>query len=141
MEKIIIEIVSDNTVISKSEYAGRKDGTPNVSDYARFFNESCANWTKNPEYNFHFLKQQEMYATSVLKSRGYLFLNDVYDMLGIPRSKAGQVVGWVYDPDNTAGDNYVDFDLYSSQNEGFVNGYEKSALLDFNVDGCILDRI
>lgn len=112
-----------------------------VSCYARFFNEECSAWTTDPEYNLMYLKRTEAYATDLLKVHGYLFLNDVLDMLGIPRTKAGQVVGWIYDEKNPVGDNFVDFDLCSERNEKFINGYEKSALLDFNVDGVILDRI
>ena len=65
-------------------------------------------------------------------------------MLGIPRTRAGQIVGWVYDEDNPLGDNYVDFGIYDINREktiDFVNGYERVILLDFNVDGNILDRI
>ena len=91
-----------------------------------------------------FLNAQQNYANDLLKSKGYLFLNDVYDMLGIPKTKAGQVVGWVYDPENpNSGDNYVDFGIYDAYNEkarDFVNGYERTILLDFNVDGYILDK-
>ena len=97
-----------------------------------------------------FLRRQQDYANEVLKSRGHLFLNEVYDMLGIPRTKAGQVVGWIYNEDNPNGDNYVDFGIYDlsnlsdSQKErkmAFVNGQEYSILLDFNVDGPIYDLI
>ena len=109
-----------------------------LSPYAKFFNEHCPGWSKDSEMNLHFLRHMEQYATELLRSRGYLFLNEVYDMLGIPRTKTGQVVGWVYDPENPVGDNCVDFDIYSERNEEFVNGYERSALLDFNVDGDIL---
>ena len=65
-------------------------------------------------------------------------------MLGIPRSKAGQVVGWIYDEENSKGDNYVDFgiyDIHRQANRDFVNGYERAIWLDFNVDGPILDLI
>lgn len=92
-----------------------------------------------------FLRRQQDYANEMLKSRGHLFLNEVYDLLDIPRSKAGQVVGWVYNKnDNTKGDNYVDFNIYDVTDNAkrrFVNGYEKSILLDFNVDGVIYDII
>lgn len=118
-------------------------GDPNqYSDYARFFDESCAAWEKDPEYNLMFLKAEQSYANDRLRANGYLFLNDVYDRLGIPRSKAGQVVGWVYNEDNPVGDNYVDFGIYDINREvvrEFVNGYERSILLDFNVDGNIWD--
>lgn len=112
-----------------------------VSLYACWFNEKCVAWTKDPERNFQFLRLQQNYANELLKARGYLFLNDVYDMLGIPRTKAGQVVGWVYDQDNPIGDDFVNFGFYDHHNEDFINGYENSILLDFNVDGMILDRI
>jgi hypothetical protein len=118
---------------------------PNMySDYARIFDEYCPGWTKDPEYNLMFLKNQQNYANDKLKAQGYLFLNDVYDMIGIDRTKAGQIVGWVYDPDNTVGDNFVDFGIYNIYNEkacDFVNGRERSIVLDFNVDGNILDLI
>ena len=119
------------------------DGTddPNTySDYARFFDESCAAWQNDAEYNLTFLKAQQQYANDLLKARGRLFLNEVYRMLGIDETKAGQVVGWVYNPDNPTGDNFVDFGIYNMQRErvrAFVNGYEPNILLDFNVDGVI----
>lgn len=114
------------------------------SQYARFFDESCANWTKDSEANLMFLRCQQATANDKLRARGYLFLNEVYEMLDIPMTEAGQIVGWVYRPDdpNHAGDNYVDFGIYNvnrMKNRDFVNGYERSILLDFNVDGKIVD--
>ena len=114
------------------------------SSYARFFDDGCTGWTKDPEYNLMFLKNQQRYANDLLKSRGHLFLNEVYDMLGIPRTKAGQVVGWIYDEEYPNGDNFVDFgiyDLYNEKARDFVNGYERTILLDFNVDGDIMNLI
>lgn len=112
------------------------------SDYARFYDDGCTGWTKDADLNLSFLKAQQQYANDKLIANGHLFLNEVYDALGIPRSKAGQVVGWVYDPSNSETDNYVDFGLYDASKEktrDFVNGYERTILLDFNVDGPILD--
>lgn len=114
------------------------------SDYAKFFDEGCAGWSKDPEKNLFFVRRQQDYANEVLKAKGYLFLNDVYEMLGIPRTKAGQVVGWIYDEKNPIGDNFIDFGIYDTNkeaNRNFVNGYERTILLDFNVDGNILDLI
>ena len=116
---------------------------PNLySDYARFFDEASPYWQKDPEYNLVFLKAQQQYANDLLRAKGRLFLNDVYDMLGIEKTKAGQIVGWVYDPENPNGDNFVDFGIYDMSKErvrAFVNGYEATILLDFNVDGNIWD--
>ena len=111
------------------------------SAYARCYDCGSAGWEDNAEYNLMFLRRQQDYANDRLKARGHLFLNEVYDMLGIPRSEAGQSVGWVYDEKNPVGDNYVDFGIYDINKEtcrDFVNGYEKSIWLDFNVDGNIL---
>ena len=118
---------------------------PNLySDYAKVYDDGCAGWDKNPEFNLMFLRRQQAYANDKLKRQGYLFLNDVYDMLGIPKTKAGQIVGWIYDEKHPIGDNFVDFGIYNvniSKNNDFVNGYERNIILDFNVDGNILDLI
>lgn len=111
-----------------------------ISDYSRIFDECNTSWSKSPEHNLVFLKQQQNYANDLLKSRGHLFLNEVYDMLGFPRTQAGQIVGWVYDEKDPIGDNFVDFGIYNLDSErarAFVNGYERSILLDFNVDGNV----
>lgn len=114
-----------------------------ISEYAKFYDDGCTGWCKDPEHNLMFLRRQQDYANERLQSKGYLFLNEVYDMLGIPKTQAGQVVGWVYNEKNPTGANYVDFGIYDIYNEkarDFVNGYERSILLDFNVDGYILDE-
>lgn len=114
------------------------------SEYAKFFDDGCNGWTKDPEYNLMFLRQQQRYANDRLQRQGYLFLNDVYEMLGIPRSPAGQIVGWLYDEKNPLGDNCVEFGIYDMHKPGcrnFVNGYERTILLDFNVDGEIYKYI
>lgn len=111
------------------------------SMYARFFDQYSPNWSKEPEYNLLFLRCQQNYANDLLKSRGHIFLNEVYDMLGLERSRAGAVVGWVVSRD---GDNYLDFGIFKGDTRNsrdFVNGREGSILLDFNVDGIIYDQI
>ncbi len=131
----------------KKVYEISEDKKPGegISEYAKFFDEwNTDEHSKDPEYNLMFLRKQQDYANEVLKHQGYLFLNEVYDMLGIPRTQAGQVVGWIYDENNPTGDNYVDFgiyDLHDQQKRDFVNGLERNILLDFNVDGVIYDKI
>lgn len=145
-QKIDKVVIDENGKEKKVKETVQVAGNPDNSDYAKFFDSSCKAWEENAEYNMMFLKAQQTYANDRLKANGYLFLNDVYDMLGIPRTKAGQVVGWLYDPKNPdhKGDDYVDFglyDLYKEKTREFVNGYEEVILLDFNVDGPILDLI
>lgn len=139
----------EETIVDENGKEKKVKKTVNVvdptvySDYAKFFDDGCTGWTKDPEFNLMYLKRQQEYANDVLQAKGHLYLNEVYDMLGIPRTKAGQVVGWIYDEKNPVGDNFVDFGIYDSAlkevNRDFVNGYERTILLDFNVDGNILD--
>jgi len=129
----------------KTKTENIKVADPNtISDIARIFDDGCTGWRKDPQANLMFLKCQQTYATKLLETQGYLFLNDVYYMLGFMKTKEGQVCGWVYNKENPIGDNRVDFGIYDITNEkarDFVNGYERNLLLDFNIDGMILDLI
>ena len=142
VEEIVVNEDGSETIAKKHVTVVDK---PDHSDYARFFMEGCPNWSKSPEYNMNFLKSQQRFANDRLKIQGHLFLNEVYDMLGFDRTKAGNIVGWIYDPKNGTGDNFVDFGIYGdyegAANCRFVNGWEPCILLDFNVDGPILELI
>lgn len=110
------------------------------SPYAKIFDESHPDWRKDAEQNLYYLKALQAQATDKLRSQGHLFLNEVYDMLGFRRTKAGSAVGWIYDPRHPIGDDFVDFGMYEVRREkavDFVNGYERSFILDFNVVGDI----
>lgn len=118
-------------------------GSGDPSIYARFFDNGSISWSKEPEYNLLFLKCQQNYANDLLNSRGHVFLNEVYDMVGVPRSKAGAVVGWILTP-NGHTDNFVSFGIFDGKTDiarDFVNGREGAILMDFNVDGVIYDKI
>lgn len=111
------------------------------SVYARFFDDSSVNWSREPMYNQFFLNSHQNYFNDRLKARGHVFLNEVYDAIGIPRSKEGAVVGWVYGGE---GDDFIDFGMHNGEykpSRMFTNGEERSILLDFNVDGVIYDKI
>ena len=131
-----IDVVEDGKTVKKTVTTSNLEG----SQYARFFAEDSVNWTKEPEYNMMFLKCQQQYANDLLNARGHVFLIEVYDMLGIDRSQAGSVVGWV----KGHGDGVIDFNIFDGTSDAkiaFVNGWEKSILLDFNVDGVIYNLI
>lgn len=135
-----VEVVDSET--GKKKIVTRvSQETPSI--YARFFDSSSPSWSKEEEYNLIFLQCQQNYANDLLRSRGHIFLNEVYDMLGLPRSKAGAVVGWILMPEGRT-DNFVNFGVFDDKSErarDFVNGYEGAILLDFNVDGVIWDKI
>lgn len=105
--------------------------------YGRWFDETNRHWDKDHGYNPNFLDNQQKWANIQLKTRGHVFLNEVYDMLGMERTDVGQQVGWVYD--NRDGDGYINFGFNAYPE--FLNGLERSVFLDFNVDGPILGLI
>ena len=143
-EQVVDEETGEVKTIEKQVNTSEITDASGYSTYARFFDDGCKGWTKDPEYNLTFLRAQQNYANDLLKTRGYVFLNEVYRMLGIPESQAGQVVGWIYDPEDTSRDNYIDFgiyDIHKPKNRDFVNGYERTILLDFNVDGNVLNAL
>ena len=140
-EKVVSE---DGTETTEKEIVDVVEDPNELSEFFRIYDDGCKGWCKDPEANLIFLKRQQSYANDKLKSQGYLFLNDVYDMLGFPKTKAGQIVGWVYDENDNTRDNFVDFGFTNINKEkcrDFVNGYERNVILDFNVDGNILDMI
>lgn len=114
------------------------------SDYARCFEGTNDNWSKIPGANQLFLTQQQNWLNDRLRARGYVFLNDVYKALGFPATPAGQIVGWLWKDHEDSKDGFIDFGLMEIEEQGkldFVNGFERSCWLDFNVDGIIYDKL
>lgn len=138
-----VEIIDDETgKLSTGYIAG--DGDP--GQYARWFTKGATSQWNPPhleEYNWLFLRQQQNWCNDMLHSRGYVFLNEVYGALGLSHTTAGQVVGWVYVPENENGDNMIDFQCWDQQEnpQGFNIGQEGAILLDFNVDGPVMHLI
>ena len=111
------------------------------SPYAIFFDKDSPQWRTDGTFNEFFLKAQQNHANDRLALIGHVFLNEVYDMIGVERSKEGAIVGWVKDH----GDSFIDFDIYNPYNTPFSGpegvATQESLLLDFNVDGVIYDII
>jgi hypothetical protein len=136
-ETVIDEDGNEKTVKKVVEVA---EHTPALGLYTYCFDETASGWQRDAESNKFFLLQQQDWANEKLRAKGHLFLNEVLDMLGIQRTRAGQTVGWMLNGD---GDGYIDFgifDIHKEANRNFVNGLEKSIWLDFNVDGDILNN-
>ena len=141
IEETVINEDGTEQVVKKTVDVAHPDYN---SIYARFFDEGCKGWTKSAEDNLRFLKMVQAWANKKLQADGFLYLNDVYEALGIPKTKAGHVVGWIFDEAHPVGDNFVDFgiyDLYNEKARDFVNGYERVILLDFNVDGNVWEMM
>jgi len=119
-----------------------------TSVYGRFFDEANDNFEKDGCANYRFVRSQMLYLQKKLIANGYLFLNDVYKILGFPITIAGQSAGWIYDFNNR--DNTIikfrGFDVNEVNNSpevmAFMNGYERNCLIDFeNIRNDILTDI
>lgn len=125
------------TVVNEAVHA---DGYP-YSPYSRYFDAyNSRYWSKNQGENWDFLRITQSIANEKFDRQGYLFLNDVYDLLGIEKLPEGQLVGWV----KGIGDDFIDFGLYEARNadaRDYVNGSDTIFVLDFNCDGVMWDLI
>ncbi len=111
---------------------------PNLqSDYAVYFDSKSRNYETNPDYNRMFLKAQQAFANDKLQTRGHLFLNEVLDDLDLPRTPAGQIVGWTKD----GPDGYVNFRIVEVERETEDGRHEPALLLDFNVEGNVWEKM
>lgn len=141
-ERVEGEMEDENGKKKKVKGSVQVSGMNESTTYARFFKEGCSGFERNGRYNLMFLKGQQELANLKLRTQRYLLLNEVYEMLGMKPTKAGAVVGWLYDEKNPTGDNYVDFGIYNLGKEELArihDSVDQQILLDFNVDGYILD--
>lgn len=129
----------DNGKVTNVERVNNADFEDNP--YWRIFDETNPNYdSRDPEANIIFLKSIERYMNDRLIARGVVFLNEVYEDLGMEKTDYGQTVGWLYK--KGTGDNYITFDIFKDYNSMFLNGYSKSAcILNFNVDGVVLNKV
>ena len=110
-----------------------------TSPYGVIFDETNHNWSADEDLSVLHLKCQQQYANDILQTRGHIFLNEVYKMLGFPHTPAGAITGWV----KGNGDNFIDFNIH----DGLFEGEDASGrlvtkwALDFNVDGVMYDKI
>ena len=138
-ETVINEDGTESTVKTTVEVA---ENPTSASPYAIIYDDGCNGWTKDPELNKFFLMRVQDWANDKLREQGYLFLNDVYEQIGVPKTKMGHIVGWVQDGEH--GDPYVDFglfDIHNKRKRAFVNGYERNIIVDFNVHGDVYNLV
>lgn len=137
----ISEIVTDEKGKEKKVKKTIEVADPNASGYMKYFTRSNPNWENNPDYIEMFLNSQLNYVNDKLKAVGHLTLNEVYSALGMEDTKAGMVVGWIYDLKHPNGDNYVEFDVKKVHLPNDHGEYEEAYAIDFNVDGNIYDKM
>lgn len=142
VEETVVDEDGNETKVTKAVEVVDPNAAHSI--YSVVFYEGNTGWTKNAELNKVFLIQQQNWANDKLRLNGILTLNEVYDMLGVARTAYGQIAGWVYTEDSSVGDNFVDFGIFDPDDPtkcNFINGSERSIILDFNCIGNILDYI
>lgn len=122
-----------------------------TSPYTCIFDETVDTWQADNQLNRNYLFLMEQAANKRLRTQGHLFLNDVLSSIGTHggvtmKTPEGQIVGWIYDPNDETRQNHVDFGVtnYVEGDEAlnsFINGGERSVMLRFNCDGPIIDKI
>lgn len=138
-----VPVLDDEGRETKSKKKVKTGG--GYSPYARIWGRDTTNeWDPVPEYNLAKLRSVQSWGTLVLNSRGHLFLNEVHDQLGLERTTAGAVVGWLSEKYG-GNDGFVDFGILAQGDEvrflDFVTGHEDHIMIDFNVDGEIFRRL
>lgn len=140
-EKIVDENGKTKTVKKKIKVLPEK-AIDNTDDYRRIFDKTNPWWDSNNNdirYYMMFLRSQQSYFNDLLRANKYVFLNDVLKALGFPKTRVGQEVGWVHNPED-GNDGYIDFRLAETYVEDEFGTRRKAILLDFNVDGSILNK-
>jgi hypothetical protein len=133
-----VEMLEDGTT-KTSEVTWQVLKGEKVSIYGKIFDQDTSTqWVKNADFNWLFLKKKRDYLNDRLHSVGHVFLNEVYDELGIQHTQAGQIVGWV---SNGCGDGYISFGPWCESLDEMIEVGPNGVLLDFNVDGIIWDLI
>lgn len=111
------------------------------SDYVRYFVKGNPHWDRAPEMCEYAIELQQNRANDILKDKGIITLNEVYDLLGFERTEAGMVMGWIYDKYNPFGENKVEFKykrVHVPNEKG--NGHSLGYAIDFNVQGNIYEE-
>lgn len=115
--------------------------TETSNPYIRYLKKGHPFWSNNQLMIEKFLTMKQSVVNNLLKYKGHLTLNEVYDELEFEHTKAGMVCGWIYDLRNPTGDNYIQFDVKKVELLGKNGNTEPAYAIDFNVDGNIYNMM
>lgn len=94
----------------------------------KYDESSSRNWSPDRDINRLFLRNMQSYLNDKLKWQGHLFLNEVYDELGLSRTSQGAISGWFKGP--------IKF-----WNRELESDEEGAITLVFITEGVIYDKI
>lgn len=143
--------VEEKTVTKKGKEktVSKKVVIPNPDEHGQYsfqFKRGDAGWNSNPEYNLYYLQNMENTLNRKFRQQGYLFLNQVYDELGIRdadgkwlMTQEGQVVGWF---DDGVENKRISFGIdYKAGLTPWNWDGDDHIWIEPNVDGVIIDKI
>lgn len=124
-----------------------KRRTAHQEVYSKFFDQYSDRWRRSwtPEQVWEYLRQKQREANDMLNIRKHIFLNEVYDLLGLDRTEEGAVVGWILTKSNP--NSKVDFgleDMPEEERRKFLSAERNEDIkiwLHFNPDGLIYNLI
>lgn len=122
--------LAEDTPNGPKKVYGSKPGMR--SPYSQVFDDSNHNFQESSTYNEHWFRIQEDMLTNKLRAQGHLFLNEVYDRLGLPRTPTGQLCGWAIP--HPESDDFVEIKFFP------MHDYNGSYMLDFNAAGHVLNQ-
>lgn len=157
IKEMIVEKEDEKGKTKKEKIKAMDENFIKNEQFCRCFDECSTVFDKEDPLNHNkiLVLNAQKFCNLKLKSRvkydqdgnvikpGYLFLNEVYETLGFDKTKDGQTIGWIYNPEEDGPidetHKYIDFGLYRGDDatNAFMNNKEKSVWLDFNVDGPI----
>ena len=145
-EQEVVHTEEDGTTTSETIHVYPQNSADMPSPYARYFCYGEADAAeKSYDYNLDFVRQAQIVAQNMLNCNRKLMLNDVYEMLGIKHSVAGNHVGWINHKGIVSGDGRVDLRIQTVYREvigpdGQPAGWERVIMIDPNVDGAIEEK-
>lgn len=143
-EKVETIVGEDGKKIKVKTVEQVLDGDPKkIEDagYERVFDVRCSSWCNNDDYNLMFIKSKQDWFNLLLSRDGTVFLNDVYQELGFPKTKAGQMVGWSNKGNNLSRDGAIIFKIEKIRSDHYGPNEASAFIIDFNVDGVIYDQL
>ena len=166
VDKEILYGIYEQKVKAIDDKGEEVEETKKVTDLSKFgavnaystviFDERSSYFEKNQQMNQQLISIVVHGANEKLISRGQnrkdnlgkvLFLNEVLDLLDLPRTPQGNILGWRYDPNNR---NKITYDIFWGHNidsdcmvySAFEDDAEDArAWIHFNVDGNVLEDL
>ena len=133
---------------NKRRKIGKKPKKTKYSEiYQGIFDDYSEHWQRywTPQQVLHYLKRKQQEMNDRLRIQKHLFVNEVYDALGMPRTPEGAVTGWIVT--NANKDTYVSLGIDEMPDDelrsilAIDRNEDIRVKIRLNPDGLIYDMI